>query len=79
MRNLILVMIIFLFLATSPAFADETADENEALKQRIEYLERELERSPEKTRGVGIPDSHQRLRSRKNLRKVRSESAAPCA
>ena len=40
-------MMVFLS-ALPPAFAGEPADENEALKQRIEYLEQELEATREK-------------------------------
>ena len=47
MYNLILSIVILLF-ASPLAFADEAADENEALRQRIEYLERELEKAREK-------------------------------
>ncbi|MCY3825765.1 MAG: hypothetical protein OXG10_00050 [Candidatus Dadabacteria bacterium] len=47
MRNLILVMIAFLF-ALPAALAGEGADENEALKQHIEYLEGELELTRQK-------------------------------
>ncbi|MXW43249.1 MAG: hypothetical protein F4X32_02525 [Candidatus Dadabacteria bacterium] len=47
MRSLILAMIVFLF-ALPVAFAGEATDENEALKQRIEYLEGELELTRQK-------------------------------
>ena len=47
MYNLILSIVILLF-ASPLAFADEAADENEALRQRIEYLEVELEKAREK-------------------------------
>lgn len=47
MYNLILSIVILLF-ASPLAFADEAADENEVLRQRIEYLERELEKAREK-------------------------------
>lgn len=47
MYNLILSIVILLF-ASPLAFADEAADENEALRERIEYLERELEKAREK-------------------------------
>ena len=47
MYNLILSILILLF-ASPLAFADEAADEKEALRQRIEYLERELEEAREK-------------------------------
>ncbi len=47
MYNLILSIVILLF-ASPLAFADEAADENEALRQRIEYLELELEKAREK-------------------------------
>lgn len=46
MRNLILVIVIFLFPLPS-AFADETTDKNEALRQHIEYLEQELKKARE--------------------------------
>ena len=47
MYNLILSIVILLF-ASPLAFADEAVDENEVLRQRIEYLERELEEAREK-------------------------------
>ncbi len=47
MRNLILTMAVLLF-ASSPVFAGEGGGESEALKQRIEYLEQELESTREK-------------------------------
>ena len=47
MYNLILSIVILLF-ASPLAFADEAVDENEALRERIEYLERELEKAREK-------------------------------
>lgn len=46
MRNLILAIIIILS-ALPPALADESADKNEALRQRVEYLEQELEKARE--------------------------------
>ena len=44
-----LILSIVILLSASPlAFADEAADENEALRQRIEYLEQELKEAREK-------------------------------
>ena len=44
-----LILSIVILLSASPlAFAGEAADENEALKQRIEYLEQELKEAREK-------------------------------
>ena len=48
MRKLILVVMMVFLFALPPAFAGESADENEMLKQRIEYLEQELEATREK-------------------------------
>lgn len=47
MYNLVLGILILLF-ASPLAFAEEAADENEALRQRIEYLEQELKEAREK-------------------------------
>ncbi len=48
MRKLILVVMMVFLSALPPAFAGELADENEALKQRIQDLEQELEMTREK-------------------------------
>ena len=47
MYNLVLSILILLF-ASPLVFAGEAADENEALRQRIEYLEQELKEAREK-------------------------------
>ena len=47
MYNLVLSILILLF-ASPLAFADEAPDENEVLRQRIEYLEQELKETREK-------------------------------
>ena len=47
MYNLVLSILILLF-ASPLAFAGETPDESETLRQRIEYLEQELKEAREK-------------------------------
>ncbi len=56
-----LILSIVILLSASPlAFAGEAADENEALRQRIEYLEQELKEAREK-----LPESESQTASSK--------------